>query len=248
MLHVFRCDLHIHTCLSPCGDLDMYPRAIVRKSLEKGLDCIAICDHNTAENAGFVEKAAAGLPLKVIFGMEVTSREEVHVVALFENSSNVIPFQEMVYRHLPGWNMEEKFGCQPIVNEKDEVEGFCDRLLIGATDLPLKIIIDAVHEAGGVAIAAHIDRESFSVIGQLGFISPDMRFDAVEISPRLSIGEARRLFPELKHLTFITSSDAHFIGDIGKGVTEVMMFSPTVGELKMALRNEKGRQVIYGHD
>lgn len=249
MLRVYRCDLHIHTCLSPCGDLDMYPRAIVRKSLEKGLDCIAICDHNTAENVAFVEKAAQGSSLKIIPGMEITSREEVHVIGLFENLSDLIPLQELVYGHLPGENDEDRFGCQAVVNENDEVERLSNRFLIGSTDLPLKVIVDAIHEAGGMAIAAHIDRESFSVISQLGFISPDMQFDAVEISSHLpSFKEARIRFPDLTRLPFIRASDAHFIKDIGKSVTEFLINAPTLKELRMAFNREKGRLILNDHD
>lgn len=248
MLHIFKCDLHIHTCLSPCGDLDMYPRAIVRKSIEKGLDCIAICDHNTAENVPFVERAAAGSALKVLAGMEITSSEEAHIIALFDNFKDLKPIQEMVYGHLPGENVEEKFGCQVMVNENDEVEGFCQRFLIGSTDLPLKRIVDAIHEAGGVAIAAHIDRESFSVVGQLGFISPDMGFDAAEISHRLSLREARQLFPDLELLPFIKTSDAHYLSDIGRGITDILVAEPTIDELKMAFKKEKGRAILIDHD
>ncbi|MCX7982668.1 MAG: PHP domain-containing protein [Syntrophales bacterium] len=248
MLRVYRCDLHIHTCLSPCGDLDMYPRAIVRASLEKGLDCIAICDHNTAENVAFVERAARQTPLKIIPGMEITTVEEVHVLALFDNLNDLIPIQEMVYRHLPGENDEQRFGCQAIVNENDEVEGFLKQLLIGSTDLPLKDIVNAIHTAGGMALAAHIDRESFSVISQLGFISQDMQFDAVEISSRLSIEEARRLYPDLIGMPMIKTSDAHFIKEIGKGITEILVKSPTIEEFKMAFNKAKGRLVLSGYD
>jgi len=244
MLHVFKCDLHIHTCLSPCGDLNMYPRAIVRKAHELGLDCIAVCDHNTAENVSFVKKAALHSPLKVIPGMEITSREEVHILAFFDNLENLLSLQEIVYAHLPGENDEERFGCQAIVNENDEVEGFSNRLLIGATTLPLTDIVEAIHKRGGLAIAAHIDRESFSVIGQLGFVSREMQFDALEVSARLSLKEARRVFPSLSEWSLISSSDAHFIEDIGRAYTQLLVEAPTVEELKLALKNEKGRVVF----
>ncbi|MCK4535078.1 MAG: PHP domain-containing protein, partial [Syntrophobacterales bacterium] len=160
MLKGFRCDLHIHTCLSPCADLDMYPTALVEKSLASGLDVIGICDHNASENVRYVIEASRGKPVHVFPGMEITSREEVHVIALFKNIDNLLQIQKVVYNSLSGTNREEIFGCQAIVNESDEVEGFNDRLLIGSTDLSLQEVVEEIHALDGIAIAAHIDRES----------------------------------------------------------------------------------------
>jgi PHP family Zn ribbon phosphoesterase len=245
-MKAFRCDLHIHTCLSPCAELDMYPRAIIQKVRENKLDVIGICDHNSSENVAFVQMAASGYPLTVFPGMEVSSREEVHTLALFDNISLLRTFQKVIYDHLPGENDENIFGCQAIVNERDEVEGFNQRLLIGATVLSLQEIIDHVHRLGGLAIASHIDRESFSVIGQLGFIDPSFAFDALEVTPRLGLSGARATFPELSGYTFITSSDAHFLRDIGRGHIELWMEAGNFHELGMALRGEAGRHVIGG--
>lgn len=245
-MKAFRCDLHIHTCLSPCAELDMYPRAIVRKVREEKLDIIGICDHNSSENVASVQRAASGHPLTVLPGMEVSSREEVHTLALFDNISRLQDFQKVIYDHLPGENDENIFGCQAIVNERDEVEGFNQRLLIGATVLSLQEIIDHIHRLGGLAIASHIDRESFSVIGQLGFIDPTFAFDALEVTPRLGLAKARETFPELSGYPFITSSDAHFLRDIGKTFTEMWMEAGSFQELGRALRGEAGRYIIGG--
>ncbi|MDD5722509.1 MAG: PHP domain-containing protein [Syntrophales bacterium] len=239
----FRCDLHVHTCLSPCADLDMYPSALVESAAAKGLDVIGICDHNASENVRYVIEASRGKPVHVFPGMEISSREEAHVIALFENIDKLLKVQEVVYAALSGSNREEIFGCQAVVNASDEVEGFNDRLLIGSADLSLREIVEAVHAAGGIAIAAHIDRESFSVLGQLGFIPPDIRFDALEISRRMGLGEARKRYPDLGGYPFIESSDAHFIRDIGEGVTRICMKEPSLSELKMALEGREGRYV-----
>jgi len=109
-------------------------------------------------------------PLTVLPGMEVSSREEVHLLALFDRLDLLLQLQTVVYHHLPGQNDENLFGCQVIVNERDEVEGMNQRLLIGATQLSLQEIIDQIHALGGLAIACHIDRDSYSVISQLGFV------------------------------------------------------------------------------
>ena len=181
MIRAFRCDLHIHSCLSPCADLEMSPRALVRKSIDEGLDIIAVCDHNASENVRYVIKAAEGTNLVVFPGMEVTSSEEVHVLALFESQEALQKLQARVYEQLPGQNDESIFGCQAIVNEQDEVEGLNERLLIGATGIPLDEIVRMIHELGGLAVASHVDREGFSILGQLGFIPKELPLDAIVI-------------------------------------------------------------------
>jgi len=222
----------------------MYPRALVEKAADERLDVIAVCDHNSSENTEYVIRAASKYGIKVIPGMEISSSEEVHITALFESTENLYKIQHLVYNSLPGSNREEIFGCQAIVNDLDEVEGFNEKLLIGATTRPLEEWVKAVHDLGGLAVASHIDRESFSIISQLGFIPPDLRLDALEISPLTGIPEARKEFPELYRMPFITSSDAHFIKDIGKAFTMVRMHHASLGELKLALAGLEGRRVL----
>lgn len=243
MLRAFRCDLHVHTCLSPCAELDMYPRAVVEKAIAEKLDIIAICDHNASENAHSVLKSAEGKPLTVLPGMEITSSEEVHVLALFDTVGDLKKIQDIIYEHLSGTNREEIFGCQAIVNELDEVEGFNDRLLIGATKLSLHEITHHIHCLGGLAIASHIDRESFSVISQLGFVDPDIPLDALEITHQRGIRNARLKYPALSRYPFIESSDAHFIKDIGQGTTTMFLERGTIEELKMAFEQRSGRYI-----
>lgn len=243
MYKAFRCDLHVHTCLSPCADLDMYPRAVVEKAIAEQLDVIAICDHNATENVQYVLRSVEGKHLTVIPGMEITSSEEVHVLALFDTLDDLMKIQNIVYDHLPGTNREEIFGCQAIVNDLDEVEGFNDRFLLGATELSLLEIIHHIHGFGGLVIASHIDRESFSIIGQLGFIDPDIPLDALEVTYRTGIRGARSKYPELSCFPFVESSDAHFIKEIGQGVTTMFLERGTISELKMAFEHRRGRYI-----
>jgi 3',5'-nucleoside bisphosphate phosphatase len=221
----------------------MYPSALVGRAVAEKLDVIAICDHNAAENVPHVIRAARGHELTVLPGMEITSREEVHLLALFDNTDGLQRIQEVVYSHLPGENDEKRFGCQAIVNELDEVEGFNHKLLIGATELALSDLVRLVHDQGGIAIASHIDRESFSVISQLGFVDPEIPFDALEISGRTGLAVARRKYPELAGYPFLTSSDAHRCEDIGKGFTDFLLEEPAVQELKMAFSGQGGRRI-----
>ena len=241
----FKGDLHIHTCLSLCADLEMSPPAIVKESLAKGLDFIAICDHNSAENAGAVIRAGADSGLQVLPGLEINSVEEIHTLAIFESEEQAAGMQKIVYEHLHGKNSPEIFGEQVVVNEIDEVEGFNKRMLIASTELSIDRVVREVHRLGGLAIASHIDSPSYSIISQLGFIPPGLALDAVEISCRAGMESLSGVGKDLKELPVITSSDAHFLKDIGSRCTSFFIECPSVKELRMAFRREYERRVVY---
>jgi PHP family Zn ribbon phosphoesterase len=247
MLKGFKADLHIHTCLSPCAELEITPSAIVRIASEKGLDIIAITDHNSAENVMAAQKSAQQTGITVFAGMEVTSSEEVHILALFEDIEGILKLQEHVYSHLmPAGNDPGKFGDQIVVNEKDEVLDFNKRLLISATSLTTLSIITTIHAFGGLSIASHIDREAFGVISQLGFIPDDLPFDALEISPGTNREQAGQLFKMYTSFAWISSSDAHRLNDIGKRTTNFFIKEPSLQEIHLALKNVEGRNVKWG--
>jgi len=206
-----------------------------------GIGVIGICDHNSAENAPAAVEAARRYGLRVLPGMEVTSSEEVHILALFDALEPVLKLQEKVYENLPGENDEETFGMQVIANADDEVLGFNSRLLIGATTLGVNEIADLTLSLGGLAVAAHIDRESFSLIGQLGFIPDNLSLDALEISPVVTYDEAMRTYAP--SLPLIQSSDAHRLDEIGRCSTVFLIRDPGIQEIKMALKSEGGRRV-----
>jgi len=243
MLRLLRADLHIHTCLSPCTELDMSPKEIVNRAALKELDIIGICDHNTTENSQAAIEAGKKMNICVFPGMEVTSQEEVHVLAIFDELKSALDLQEYVYRNLPGENDEEAFGMQVIVDENDAVLGFNNRLLIGATTIPLEVVIRVIHSFNGLAIASHVDRESFSIIGQLGFIPENLELDALEISPRLTSEEAKKRYGNNYPIT--CSSDAHYPEDIGKGYTSLLLKEGSVSEMKKALKSEEGRKLMH---
>jgi len=224
----------------------MSPAAIVREAVKKGIDLIAICDHNSSENSGAVIKASEGERLTVLPGIEVTSKEEVHVCALFDHVDNALELQALIYNNLEGENDDKVFGMQVVVNAEGEVLDFNRRLLIGATNLSVEKIVDSIHSLRGLAIAAHIDREGFGIIGQLGFIPPELEFDALEISPRMQLEEARERFSEYKKCPFLCSSDAHYLNDIGKGITPFLLEEASLKELRMALRGEGNRRIGCG--
>jgi PHP family Zn ribbon phosphoesterase len=222
----------------------MRPRALVNKALAKGLDMIAICDHNSAENTAAFIRAGDERGLKVLPGIEVTSREEIHLIALFDIPEDCTALQNLIYQNLPGENVEEVFGPQTVVNERDETVGVNRRMLIGATLLPLEQIVSMVGSLRGVTIASHIDRQAFSLLGQLGFIPEGLSLDGLEISARTSKEEAQKRFYAYRHYSFVRFSDAHYLEDIGKNITHFLLAQTTSEEIKMALHHQEGRRVV----
>lgn len=245
MLRLFRTDLHVHTCLSPCGELEMSLVRIVEGCRERGIDVIAVCDHNSAENVKGVRDAAEGINLTVLAGMEVTTAEEVHVLSIFDSVEQAMRLQNEVYaRLLPGENDEDVFGLQVVANASDEVEGIVKKLLIGSTTFVLSELVERIHDLEGIAIASHIDRESFSLIGQLGFIPDDLDVDALEISLRGSVEEIRSRISGSDRFPFITSSDAHRLEELGRASTTFLLEEGTVEEIRKGLRGENGRRIV----
>lgn len=246
MLKRFRGDLHIHSCLSPCGSEEMKPKAVLDQAMAVGLDMIAICDHNSGENLGAFIEAGRRQGLTVLPGMEVASREEIHLLALFNRPEDCWALQDWVYRHLPGENDEMTFGPQTLIDEKSEIIGHCDKMLIGATLLSIEQIVSFVKHLRGIAIASHIDRQAFSLIGQLGFIPEGLTLDGLEVSSRTPMEEARRRFNAYQHLAFVRFSDAHSLEEIGKASTQFLLEERTTAEIKMALHSQGGRKVLEG--
>jgi predicted metal-dependent phosphoesterase TrpH len=237
-VRVLRADLHIHSCLSPCAELEMTPSAIVSQARERGLDLIAICDHNSTENVRAVSCCAEETDLAVIGGIEMTTREEVHMVGLFPDQHALDLVQEVVYEKLDGDNSPEFFGEQLVVDEHDQVIRHNSKLLIGATALSLEETVALIHRVAGIAIAAHIDRPSFSLISQIGFVPPELALDAVEVCS----GE---LPPLAKRLPVVRSSDAHRLAEIGSRSTPLLVQEGTLPELRLAFRYAQGRRILH---
>ena len=232
-----RADLHLHTCLSPCADTQMQATAIVEQARKVGLDMIAICDHNSAENVAAVVKAGLREALPVIPGIEITSSEEVHILGLFKTEQDLMGVQEIVYENLSGENCEDAFGPQTIVDEWDNAVGTNHKLLIGATNLTLEKVVEIIHQFSGLAIASHVDRERFGLIGQLGFIPKGLKLDAIEVSKPSAAAKEYDY-----HV--ICSSDAHFLDDIGKNSSCFMLEETSIHEIGKALRQELGRRIV----
>lgn len=238
----FTADLHVHTCLSPCAELDMTPLRIVRRAVEVGLDIIAVSDHNSAENVGAALRAARAAGITVLPAMEITSREEVHVLALFGSEEDALAMQGRVYRSLPR-GFSGGTDRQVVVNEEDEVMGFNGMLLIGATEFSFSRLVEEVHRAGGLAVASHVDRGAFSVMSQLGFLPEGVRLDAAEVINHKAADAVLLHQPDVPRLM---SSDAHNLRDIGMRTTWLEMEEASFEELCLALRKEGGRSFGCG--
>ncbi len=205
-------DLHIHSCLSPCGDEDMTPNNIVNMSYIKGLDIIAVTDHNSAGNVRAVCDAAKG-KIKVVPGIEVTTAEEVHVLGYFPSIEAAEDMGEFLKANMSGIkNNAEIFGRQLLMNEEDEIVGEEENLLISAVNLDIYDVERETHKRGGIFVPAHIDRTSYSITANLGFLPPDLNVDAIEITESgLSVYKEK-----YQDFAIITDSDAHFLENISE--------------------------------
>ena len=155
----YRVDLHLHTCLSPCGSLEMSPQRIVETALERGLDAIAVTDHNSTLQCPEIQALGEERGLMVFAGAEVTTREEAHCVALFADDRTRAAFQMYLDDYLPPVpNDPERFGDQVWVNARNEIVGEAPYLLISALDRSVEQIAAVVHRLGGLFIAAHVER------------------------------------------------------------------------------------------
>jgi len=246
-MNKYRADLHIHTVLSPCGSLDMSPVRIIEKAREKGLDIIGITDHNTTRHCKLISKLAELSGIFVLMGVEVTTREEIHCLSFFENDYQLSEFQVYLEKHLPPiLNNIGKFGYQVVVDENEQVTEEIEYLLISALDQSINDIEKKVHSLGGIFIPAHIDRPSFSIISQLGFIPAELLIDAIEISANCQPEEVLPFIEKQKDKPLIRCSDAHYEDQIGNAFTTFEIEHLSFYEIKLALNGFRGRKVIIG--
>ena len=219
-------DLHMHSCLSPCGDIDMTPNNLVNMAMLQGLDLIALTDHNTARNCPAALKVAEELPITVLPGLELNTCEEIHVVFVFPTLERAMAFDAYVYKHLDKVeNRHEIFGEQIIMDSQDRPTGIEDMLLINATDISIDQTWRLAQEFGGFCWPAHIDRPSNSLIAALGCLPPDLPHPTLEVKrPEQFFADGR--WAELyDKFHIITNSDAHTLLDIPDPVRSLTLQS-----------------------
>ncbi len=231
----FFADLHIHSCLSPCGDNDMTPGNILGMAAVKGLDIVAISDHNAARNLPAAQKIADAYGLLLVPAIEITTKEEVHMLGYFPDVETAVDFGAMLKEHLPPKkNKPAFFGEQLVMDEDDQVIGQEDALLIGATDLPLEECAARVRQVGGVPVPAHINRGNNGLLVNLGFMPSAPAFTTVEVWRHLPCP----LEPlENKHV--LHSSDAHYLGDIQEPEFSLRLPEKSVAALLNWMRSQQ---------
>ncbi len=218
-----RVDLHVHTVLSACAEMEMTPPLIVGRACDLGLAAIAVTDHNSAENASAVQEAAKGTGLEVVPGMEIQTAEEVDLLALFATLDGALRAQERVYAGLgEARNRPEYFGEQIVVDAAGYPLRENDLLLQARTDLSLEAAVELVHRCGGVAVAAHVDRPSRSLLANLGFIPKGLALDGVELSRYARVDSLLDRHPELRGMLLGSFGDAHRLDELG-GRTECLV-------------------------
>lgn len=241
----FRADLHIHTVLSPCGSLEMSPQTIVQQALKKKLDIIGITDHNSTRQCLEVSREANKAGITVYTGVEVNTKEEVHCLAFFETFDILNEFQEYLDRYLPDIeNNPDLFGYQVVVDGEENIVYEEPKLLISAISQNLDQVEAEVHRLGGIFIPAHVDRPKFSLVSQLGFIPPDLKADAFELSKFSKTDDFLNKFAYLRAKTFVRNSDAHMPEVIGESFTTLLMEDTGFDEFRKALAGKEGRKVI----
>lgn len=203
-------DFHIHSCLSPCAEEEMTPYNLVNLSALMGLEAIALTDHNSCQNCGAAMRAGEEAGITVVPGMELCTCEEVHIVCLFEELKAAEAFSDFVLSGVPQIkNRPDIFGTQLIMNEADGILASQDILLTTASSISVSDVEKIVDGYGGVCYPAHIDRSSYSIISNLGMITPEMGFEVAEVSPTGDVHALKERFPILESMKLLTSSDAH---------------------------------------
>lgn len=208
-------DFHIHSCLSPCADNDMTPNNIVNMAKLNGLNAIALTDHNSCGNCKAVVDVGMKNDLLVIPGMELCTAEEIHAVCLFKDCNSAIEFSNYVFKSmLKVKNRPEIFGDQLLMNEFDEIIGEKTDLLLTASSIGINEAVYIVRSFGGILIPAHIDRDSYSVLSNLGFFPKDLYVSVVEYTKNADIEKLTSKNPILKSKKHIIDSDAHYLEDM----------------------------------
>ena len=214
----YRYDLHVHSCLSPCGDDDMTPANVAGMASLNGLGLLALTDHNSAKNCPAFFHHCKRYGIVPVPGMELTTAEDIHVICLFPSLEAALEMDAEVEKRLfKVKNRPEIFGNQFVMDENDEPIREIDDLLINATSFDLPSSFDAVRSLGGVCYPAHIDRQANGVVATLGVFPESPRYTAYELNDASNKDEYVSRFPMLSDLRLVVSSDAHRLTALSEG-------------------------------
>ena len=246
-MKTFRADLHVHTVLSPCAEVEMIPPLIVERALELGIDLIAVTDHNASANVSAVQKAAEGTGLTVLPGMEVQTREDVHLLCLFASLADLEVWQHEVDLSLPNeLNPADYLGEQFVVDENGDYVRTETRLLLTSTMFSIEEVIERVNQLGGLVIPAHVNRTAYGLFPTLGFLAAWWNFPALEISRHITPEALNNQFPSSKDHPLIQSGDVHRLDEF-VGTTYFEIETRSLDEIRLALLGENERKVWISH-
>jgi PHP family Zn ribbon phosphoesterase len=239
-------DLHLHTVLSPCGELEMGAREIVFRAREAGLDVIAISDHNSCDNFPAVSELADGSPV-VLPAIEVQTAEDIHVVTVFPDYDAARDFKDWLWLKMPPIkNDPDVFGYQVVVDSKDDIVRMEETLLIQGAGYDVDTVVSRAGERGAVTILAHVDRPAFAYPAVLGPFPEDYPVDALELSARLDSDQAEEWRQKYPSRVFIRSSDSHSPDTMSRGnCSRMLLEKPSFEEIRMALHGTDGRRVPW---
>lgn len=233
----YKADLHVHTCLSPCGDLEMSPRNIIGKAKDKGLDIIGITDHNSTRNVKTCFELGKQNNIFVVGGCEINTREEVHCLAFFPNLEILEQFQMFLDNHLPEIpNSTSVFGFQVAVDAYDNILYEENKALIAALDVDIETASETVIGLGGIFIPAHVDKTKNSIFSQLGFIPKNLKYHALELLWRTDKIDFIAKHPDLDNKIYIQNSDAHYLDEIGRAEMVLNLKAPNWESIKKAFK------------
>ncbi len=235
-MKLYIADMHIHSALSPCGNAEMNAYDIVTVAMQRGLNIIALTDHNCTKQVQIVKDFGKQEGILVIPGLEVNTKEEIHCLVYFETVSQLEEFQKYLDKHMPRVkNKATLFGKQVISDLNGDILDEVDELLLVGLDTSFNQVARMVHSMDGIIVPAHIDKSRNSILSQLGFIPSGATIDAVEI---FNPGDYERLLtshPELSRWSVMSNSDAHFLKDIGSRTTFFNLAEPSFEEIRMAM-------------
>lgn len=234
-MNSFKAELHVHTVLSPCADVEMIPPLIIQAALERGINLLAITDHNSTANISAVQEASRNTNITVLPGMELQTREEIHLLCIFDSLKQSGTFQQLIDPLLPDIkNDPEHFGEQFIIDPTGEYVASESRLLLNSVNIDLDEAVLEVHKLGGLAIPAHIDRKAYGLLNMLGFFPPELKFDAVELSRFTTMDMIKVQYPDVMNFPIIQSGDVHRLEEF-LGICQFEMEIPDLSNIRNAL-------------
>lgn len=241
-------DFHIHSCLSPCGSLEMSPRRIFECAKKAGLNYIAITDHNNAiqsiEASSLKEEYT---DINLFYGLEIQTEEEIHILTLFDDIEIIKDWNKRIYELLLKLeNNPDYYGDQICVDKNENIIYVEPYLLINSIEMSFDEAVREVDKLGGLAIPSHINASSFSIFSQLGFMPPDLPIFYAEIidSKTDSESEAKNICKNYPEIIFVSFSDSHYPDQIGKKYTIINEDHLSINKLKEIAQKEKKESII----